>query len=474
MAVNGANMRSRTISIPVAEVIEGGTKAEFYCALRRALDFSFRSANKVMSSLIQQDKWIWAGAKSDRLDAYGAIKSSFEGMSEIAATISRSVEKKYNDERFDISRGKKSIPSFRSFPWPLLSNKSKTTLFVADTGEVLHCRLKIMNKWWVVRLCGGSSYRDQIKGLRNAMRERSESMAGRSDLQGHKNSDKVPGIGDSKISIDKRGVAVIRFSSNTKDKESIELSGELHVKTALDSLLVASRERDTVPFVINGDHVKRFVEHRDRTKQRLMQDRKSGSSRAAIKQKMTQQSEKNVNRLKSIVHEVSSQVVSHAVRRRVKTIVLDMTIKSYITSFPWFDLASKIEYKCADYGIEFRNATLQIDKPEIDSPHIYFAYAPICKRVKIGKSTRAGMERIQEMATGSPEDLIVLAVDNQPKKNLTIREKQHHAYFRSALIDRSSAVEWFDAKPVIAWLREVGWFGNCGNLSQLKQVIDIQ
>ena len=36
-----------------------------------------------------------------------------------------------------------------------------------------------------------------------------------------------------------------------------------------------------------------------------------------------------------------------------------------------------------------------------------------------------------------------------------------------------SKTEWFSAEPVLAWLREVEWLGNAGNLSQIAQVLDV-
>ena len=33
--------------------------------------------------------------------------------------------------------------------------------------------------------------------------------------------------------------------------------------------------------------------------------------------------------------------------------------------------------------------------------------------------------------------------------------------------------EWFFAEPIIAWLREVNWLGNAGNLSEIMQVLDV-
>ena len=345
---------------------------------------------------------------------------------------------------------------------------------VFDPGEYLACRIKLLSGWWVVRLAGGSSHRDQIAGLRNAL-SFANTAVGSKPARGTDAINQVVtgGISDSKLWQDRRGVAVLGISVRLPDPIGRAVEGDLVVKSAVDALLIASRERDTVPFTINADHVRQWQSHREYQKTRLMQDRKSGASRSSIKVKMTEISMKHIRRMDSFTHEVSSQIVQHAVRRKVQRVVLDLTVKSYMPSFPWFQLSSKIKYKCEDNGIEFVDASLKIAQPDIDSPHVYFAFSPTCSRVKIGKTARSGMDRIREMNTGSPEDLILLAVDNQSKATLVKKEKHHHAYFSASRDKRANATEWFIAEPVIRWLREVGWLGNAGNLSQILQHLEV-
>ena len=74
---------------------------------------------------------------------------------------------------------------------------------------------------------------------------------------------------------------------------------------------------------------------------------------------------------------------------------------------------------------------------------------------------------------GAAEDPVLLAVDNQAKTRLTAREKYFHTLFSDYRVDLKTRKEVFEAKEVIAWLREVGWLGNAGNLSQIAQVLDV-
>jgi hypothetical protein len=160
--------------------------------------------------------------------------------------------------------------------------------------------------------------------------------------------------------------------------------------------------------------------------------------------------------------------VSHAKRRNVECLQLDLTIKSFVPQFQWFELATMIKYKCEDAGIEFRNATQQVVEPDVLKPHVYFKFSASTSRVKIGRTSRNDGGR-HGAETDAPEELVILAVDNQPSTKLVQREKHFHSQFANW----REKGEWFQAGPVVQWLRDVGWLGNAGNISQIAQVLDV-
>jgi hypothetical protein len=82
--------------------------------------------------------------------------------------------------------------------------------------------------------------------------------------------------------------------------------------------------------------------------------------------------------------------------------------------------------------------------------------------------------RGKEIKTYTPGPTIVLSVDNQPKTKLFKVETRHHARFNSCLVERDDgAREWFEATPVISWLKSAGWIGNAGNLAEIQQVLNL-
>lgn len=437
----------RTICMRVAEVIDGGTKSEFYADLRRSLDICVRIANIAITECARQDDW--TKERPPKIYTYPSLRSSIElpGTSHLVASICRATEKTYKQDRWQVIRGKRSLRSFRSQPLPLLHNASTKTMHIEMDGERITARIKLAGGWWVVKLASGSNYRDQIAGLRSAKK-----------------------IGDSKIWIDRKHSAIIGISADVDRVVERKMSGTMYVVSTLDRLAVATTARSDIPFAINGSSLREANIAADRRMGRLRQDRKQGVDRRKIAEQMNQLSSKRSRRMASFLHEASAAIVSRAVRAGVSQLHLDLTIKSYMPHFPWFDFATKIAYKCEDAGIEFVSATQTVADPQIEKPHVYFKFSPSTNRIKIGQTTtkkRHGSE------TDSPEDLIILAIDNQPKNKLISREKHYHSMFQDHRAANKNNREWFDADPVLKWLRAVGWLGNAGNLSQIAQFLDV-
>lgn len=436
----------------IAEVISGGTKHEFYSDLRKTLDITRRAANKSVTECVRQDADLMTGGKCPKLYTYPVISSEFPGIASVAASVARSVEKKYKQERWQVAHGRKSICNFRSFPAPLLHNKSTKMLHLFDKGEYIQARIKLVGGWWTVRFAGGSSHREQVRGIRQALT--------------------VGSIGDSKIWTDRKHAAVIGVAVALPDVELTTSRGTLTVCTARDNLLIATKQRSDRPFVITGDEVKQWVAQRDKRYQRIRQDRKSGTKRKNLDSVLARVGDKWKRRMDSYTHETAAKIVEHAKRRKISKLVFDATIKSYMPKFPWFELKTKIQYKCEDAGIEFVDCTQTIAQPDVEKPHVYFKFSPATGRMKIGKTARSDGGR-HGAETDSPDrELTIIAVDNQPKSKLTAREKHFHAMFAEYRIDPKG--EWFEGEPIIHWLREVEWFGNAGNLSQIAQVLPMQ
>lgn len=440
-------MPIRTICVPIAECLSH-SKSEFYRALRESLDASRTVANVAASECLRQDDF--KQEKLGKIYTYPAVKDMYQNASFMLSSVCRAVEASYRQDRWDVVRGRKSTRSYRSQPWPMLNNKSCSTFRVEDCGEFIALEIKLLDGKYRVRLAGGSSHRDQIAGIKNAMA--------------------LNTIKDSKVWVDRKHRAIIGFCVELPIAKRDKQAGTVRVASGVDYLVGMMFERSAIPYVINADDVIFWKAESVRRNQRFRQSRKQGVDRRNLLEQSNAFAAKMSSRLKTKIHQVSSDIVKKAVREGVECLVLDLTIKSFCKSFPWFDLASAIKYKCEMHGIAFSSATLAVTDPSIENPHVYFKYAPATHRVKIGQTQtkkRHGSE------TDSSEELCILAVDNQPKSKLLAKEKFYHAMFAHCRVNNANNTEWFNADPVLEFLRQADWLGNAGNLSQIAQYLDV-
>jgi len=447
----GKTMAMRTVSIPIAECISN-TKTELYAALRKSLDASRVVANIAATECLRQDNLQME--KCPKIYTYPACKGLFEGVSFMVSSVCRAVESAYKKKRWRMIRGMEASRSYRSQPWPMLNNKSCSTFTIDDEGEFLTCRIKLLDDWFVVRLAGGVSHRDQIKGLRRAIAS--------------------DGVCDSKLWIDRKNKAIIGFSCDVAVAENKQKPDcEVRISSGVDYLLGLTQDRVQSPWVVNADEVILWKAESTRRNQRYRQSRKQGVDRRRLKEESKAFADKMARRLATKIHTSTSQIVDKAIKIGAARVKLDLTIKSFATEFPWYDLANKIKYKCESAGIEVIDATQTVAQPDCEKPHVYFAYDLHSHRVKIGR-TQGGKDRLKAFWTMQP-DLILLAVDNRAQSRLVAMEKHYHAYFDNhRVVNRDkSGRELFAADPVLQWLRAVGWLGNAGNLSQIMQVLDV-
>jgi len=438
----------KTICIPVAECVSH-TKSEFYSELRKSLDLSCRLANLSSSECLKQDDL--SSDKCPKLYTYPACKDHASGASFVTATVCRLVENSYKQDRWQVRHGKRSVRSYRSMPWPMLNNSSKSTFWLEDHGEYITVEVRLKDQRYKVRLTGGSNYRDQLRGLRNTMASGA--------------------ICDSKVWIDRKHRAIFGIACDIPEAPKREIELQVQIVSGIDYLAALTAPRLNYPFVINADDVLAWKGESERRNQRWRQARKQGVDRMKLREQSSAFASKMARRLQSKTHEVASHLVEKAVRLRATEIVLDFTIKSYCQMFPWYDLTAKIKYKATFAGISVIEKTQAVAEPSIENPHVYFVYEPHSHRVKIGK-TKGGRGRLESYLTSNP-DWVCLAIDNQPQNKLSAKEKHYHAMFDHVRVVQRDKIgnEVFEADSVIEWLRAVGWYGNAGNLSQITQVL---
>ena len=137
-----------------------------------------------------------------------------------------------------------------------------------------------------------------------------------------------------------------------------ELSGTLEVKTDPEHFWVATHA-DHDPWVLNGDHVRRWQREHNLVIERLAEDSKyekrwPGKERLEIQEYRERRCGKNRRRLEAWCHDASALLVAYARRLKVAQVVYRDGEKGYMSHFPWCQLAEKLEYKLDAAGIKLQ------------------------------------------------------------------------------------------------------------------------
>ena len=137
-----------------------------------------------------------------------------------------------------------------------------------------------------------------------------------------------------------------------------EQSGEMRVRTDKGSLLVLCNEKDEKILILNGDDIRNKITGHERMLQRWREDQKL-EMRTPTRKKHKNEEDmklaciKQNNRLDSFIKERSAQIVNHAKRRGLATIVFDGSDQGYFSNFPWFKLKTTLSQVCNRENIEF-------------------------------------------------------------------------------------------------------------------------
>lgn len=460
---DGERQVVRTIKIPVAEVVSGGSRNDFYRDLRSALKRCVAAMNRCLTECAVIDREahesVARGAKvpkKPKTYTYPVLTGQFDGHAIIASSIARAAENIYHQYRFGILTGQKSLPTQRSCPLPLLHNTGAKTLHLSEDNQGnIDATLRLLgDTTYTVRLRGGSNYARQLRTIKQAVA--------------------TGAVRDSKIWLDRRGVATLGIACKIPAPVARNNSGVLKVQTGRDAFIIATKEQDTTPFTINADHVKGWIAERKRRQQRLRQDRKSGASREAVKRAQAVISRNHTNKMRTFVQQVAAKISEYAGRRRVAVVEFDCTIKSYLgRDFPYFDLENKLMHKCEELGVEFVKATAEVQPAAGDEPHVYFDLG-VDKRtgelrnVKIGKTGRKVGQRAKDDSRARDQEWVTLATHATTSAKLARLEKHYLAMFAEHKIDG----EMFAREPVIAALREMDMLGNTGNIAQIEQYME--
>jgi hypothetical protein len=338
----------RAVEFPVASPVDM-TREELNALLDGCWREARRLANWAECQLFDADKkTLDAQGKAPAMPKvylYGIFKSGrtfprrrqWDGATQSAAIILRGVERAYRKWRNDVVfRGKRSLSSHDSVPFPV--DADAWSLDYGDNRQPL-VSVALPGGRITLRLRYGAEFGRQLAGFAQIFK--SEAVKGELALRKNRRT------GDVMVKL------VARFPRR-------QVGERLHtmlVRTDPNALWVVEQEGHA-PWILNADHIRRWVECHRVFLQRIGEDMKHekriprqqrGHMDDAIEDRCIKQND----RLATFCHQVTVQLSALADRRRVATVIYDDKCREWISRFPWHQLRTKLAYKLDGLSVQF-------------------------------------------------------------------------------------------------------------------------
>jgi hypothetical protein len=212
------------------------------------------------------------------------------------------------------------------------------TKWVSESERHPVLAMRLCGRWFDVKLKSGPHFRPQHK-----------------DLEDIGSGKAIP----CEASIYQKGDSIMAKIVVQAPRVTAATTKERSILVATDSksLLIGSMGGNEI-WRFNADQVPRWVSEHARRLGRLREDAKAfrmagaASDPAKVREEFVR---KQHNRLDSITHQASAMAVNRAIRMRAGTLDYDDSERGFVEHFPWHEMKTKLEQKCAAHGLQFRH-----------------------------------------------------------------------------------------------------------------------
>lgn len=324
--------------------------------LRESFDASRQAANWVLRQIAASDPGIDPQTKKlgklpqvrpDGESLYKGVAARWPDIdTRTASCIVQAATAKYRAARFDMHRGKVSLPTIRNMP--IMVHVDTWSIAEGECGGlVLEFALGRKNRARV-RLSGGVNYRRQLVDVRRLIS--GEAMRGQLDLIEDGSHVLAKLVGHYPIVARTGGWAA-----------ALHTGGDAFVTLYND-------ERRTI-YRWNADHVRRRIAAQDEQMQRLREDLKAekriGRDRDGILARMEKLRDDHAHFMHTFCHEVTAQIIGHLARKRCGLLMVVAQDQSYMPHFPWHKFRTMLADKANRAGIEIASGDAATESPEL-------------------------------------------------------------------------------------------------------------
>lgn len=269
------------------------------------------------------------------------------------------VEQRYRKVRLSVIwRAEANLPRYR-YPMPFpVHNQGWKARLGAENSPLIDLRLGESD--FTLRLRSGHQYRrqlaafgkivsgDAIQGELSLYRQRANSGDHRPGMV-----DREPGGGQQ---ICYRILAKMTVWLPRTDNER-KRRGTLIVRTASDAFLIAVFGQGE-PWILNVDHVRRWITQYRRMVDRIQQDTKYEKRwpkrmRRQMADYLASSKDRHHRRMTTFCHQAVAMLTGYAERQKAMELQYDDTDRSYFPEFPWFDFRQMLANKLDERGVRF-------------------------------------------------------------------------------------------------------------------------
>jgi hypothetical protein len=353
--------------MPVVEPV-----AEAWSDLRDALKEAWvqttAAANWMMTELYARDIRRNGDEKMPpmkRAYLYPEARLRFPGLApQSVVSLENSVQSAYRAARYEVLwTCSASLPTYR-YPRPLPVHNQSWEATIAEERPVV--RVRLGNRWWLLRLKGGPRFRSQTEAYRQMV----SGVAIRGELTLYRvraHNGKLSGRpnDDQKVKYTVM-CKMVAWLQRPAPQELRPSTDTLRVETADDMLLVAFNAKREPVWRYHGDHLRRWAAEHRRSLQNFADDQKAEQHPTpAFADRRTAARLKYRNRVQTAIREIAAQVTAYALRRDFSAIDYDDTATGFCPDFPYSALRDQLRVKCGEAGLgfEYSRTALEPSQP---------------------------------------------------------------------------------------------------------------
>lgn len=356
--------RQISIVVPIASPV-GERWPVLGAALRESWGETTRAANWIATELYARDVRREPAdvklRKMPRVYLYPELRVLFPALPSITLpTLCQQVERTYREQRYELLWTRvRSLATFR-YPVPVPLHRTQWNLVHQEGGAIV-ARVKLLDRWWDLRLAGGAAFQRQRQHLLALIGGSAIGATGAIYRTVSHAGDHRGGVADGGATV-RVLLKIVAWVPRVAPRA--DATHTLDLTTAAGSLLEGRIHGQGVTLTIHADHVRRAIAGYEVRRARLMSDlsvvrRWRASEREGMLHRSEDLAHRHRRAMKTWLQMVAAQVAQQARKQRVGIVRYDDSEDGFQRPFPWTQLRLALRHAVEGQGITWDYASGQ-------------------------------------------------------------------------------------------------------------------